>query len=100
MASTFSICAGVKASSLTMRFRNWVAGLLPPASAPVAGAAGVAAAAGAVAGVVAEADALAGADIVAVVLELAAAVATAGAAADAFGEFVVPFWPVAGVLFA
>ena len=97
MASTFSICAGVKANSLTMRLRNCVAGLLPPASAPVAGAAGAAAAAGAFAGVVAEADALAGADAVAAVL---AAVDAAGTAADAFGEFVVPFWPVDGVFIA
>ena len=74
-----------------MRLRNWVAGLLPPASAPnvgATGAAGLAVAAGAVAGVVAEADALAGAEAVAAELAAAAAV---GAGADAFGEFIVPF---------
>ena len=76
-----------------------MAGLLPPASAPnvgATGAAGLAVAAGAVAGVVAEADALAGVEAVAA--ELAAT--AVGAGAEAFGEFVVPFWPVADVLFA
>ena len=77
-----------------------MAGLLPPASAPNVGATGAAGvvAAGAVAGVVAGADALAGVEAEAVAAELAAT--AVGAGAEAFGEFVVPFWPVAGVLFA